>query len=303
MTDKIISGDIDKEIEAGMKNGVHAKEGDDRPAHVMAEDEKKEAEEAEYKKIFTVPDMGRGRYLIEVRFGRQRKRDHTVARIDLFKNTFLSFGENLEQTFGSEKMFLCGYADCGAPIEQKFVGSYIAPSKLKMIVDNNPRSWGKMLRSAWSICPTCEKAKRNNGGRQINSVEFQGYRVKQAVKQHGAAEAESRLLSASNNTHLTDRLTGKKYAVLRDTVFIAAPVQKIAEVVERFWHQLGGNADVVTKYHRYTLQEQIDMGYYDHEQPLYDTNDEIAIFPLSSIVAQTTAGSSLVNRLVAFFTS
>lgn len=253
----------------------------------------------------------RSEYLIEVRFGKARRPDYAVAEISLWENTFLSIDtkpnedpekrETEQFNVGTMKMFFCGYPDCGHPIHESHVGTFISPQALANAPQNR---WKKIMKSHWAICPTCQEKKRNNLGRQITSAEYTGYSIrKNPHDKKKSAQMEKAVLERTNQKWIVDPDTKAKYAVIADVILMATPMQKIAEQVAKIWDMTLGKSDIYMKYHPQSIRQQLVEGYFDHEQPNYDEKEEMAIYPMQNIIKDVGTSGSIVNRFVTFFLS
>ncbi|MCA8938746.1 MAG: hypothetical protein KDB07_02975 [Planctomycetes bacterium] len=250
--------------------------------------------DAEMTQVFRAED--RAKYTIEIRFGKYRRHDHAVCRIDMWVNDYIPIGDGDNpqgRSVGTDHMFVCGYPDCGKPIQSKFVGAAISPHIIQQAKDEKTR-WD-LIQGHWAVCPHCLKAERNNNGRQVASAEFVGYKLNHDTK---------RLMAASNNTYIRDPHTGVAYPTIRDCIMVAATPEHIATLLARLWDDLEGNADVSLRYNPKSIREQMSRGVYNFIRPNWDDKDEeAAVYPLKNIVRDTSAGASLVKRFRAFIMS
>jgi len=86
--------------------------------------------------------------------------------------------------------------------------------------------------------------------------------------------------------------------------FFKLPTQKLALLVEKVFHQLGGNADIYVKYHPTDLRRAtLDFKARDQEVQLGKARagrQRPYIYPLKNIIKDTSAGATLSGRFRAF---
>lgn len=244
---------------------------------------------AEAKELASLlPADTRATYKVEIRAANPRMASNFLARIDLWISGKQWGGG------GDDHMFVCGYADCHAPIPPSAVGRVLSPERMRELRARVGRETVRLFDGHWAVCPTCARRGRNHGGRQVTSPEAMGWK----------ADESARLVSSVKTQGVRDPRTGQVYPCIRDCVMIKAPVQAVATVVARFWDALGGDADVYLKYHPLRRSEQIRLGVYDTEdRPLWDDLDELALYPRMNIIKDTAGGASLDGRFRAFLMS
>lgn len=248
--------------------------------------------DAEMDEIFQT--QRRAKHTIEIRFGKHRRHDYAVARIDLWVNDYIPIGsgDNPQgKTIGTDHMFLCGYPDCGKPIDSKYVGAAVS----SYVIQNAQEGarWD-LVQGHWAICPHCNEANRNNNGRQVASAEFAGYKL---------SKDTGRLMAASNNTYIRDPNTGIKYPTIRDCIMVAATPDHIATLLARLWDDLEGDADLYLKYNPQAIREQMSQGVFNYVRPNWDEEEELAIYPVENILKDTLHGASLQGRFKSFIMS
>jgi hypothetical protein len=167
---------------------------------------------------------------------------------------------------GDDHMFICGYPDCQAPI----------PSDC--------------LEGNWAICPVCRDKDRNHGGLQAASAEAAGYKIDEKTLDFVPA--------TKHRTVKTPR--GFSVPCIRDCLLVHCSPAKLAEVVADLWHKLGGKADIYSKYHPEDIRHAPGHAEF---RPVWDERDELVIYSLEAIIADTLAGADLVERFKALFTA
>jgi len=82
------------------------------------------------------------------------------------------------------------------------------------------------------------------------------------------------------------------------------PVQKLALLVEKIFHQLGGNADIYVKYHPTDLKRAtLEFKSMDQEVQLGKARagrQRPYIYPLKNLIKDTASGSTLSKRIKSF---
>jgi len=244
-------------------------------------------EDKEMEKIFKPTDRQRkAEYKIEIYFGPHRSLSWSKAHI-----TFWVSGRMLAGG-GDDLMFLCGYSDCISPIRSEHVGRCIEHQRLRQVPPNVQMD---LLSGHWAICPACQKAGRNNGGKQAASVEAAGYRLD---------KDSNKLVPAMNNLVVRDPISQKTFPCLRDRLLVAATPTYLGELTARYYDIFQGNVDIYMKYHPDSIRaELLNQGGQIGDRSTWDRKEELAIYTMDAIVKDTSAGASLPGRFRAFFTS
>jgi len=252
---------------------------------VPDEEERELPADEEMEKVFDRSNDERAEYKIEIRFGSQRTRSLMNAQIHFWLSGRMLAGG------GDDLMFLCGYDDCQSPIPSDNVGQSISHEALGKL---KGKYMMQGLEGHWSICPTCMKEGRNNNGKQATSIESMGYHLDRDA---------NKVRLKTRHTVIVDPLTNARYPCIRDSILISATPQVIAEMLATYWYKLAGDADIYMKYHPMNIKAQYSIGVFNTGRPTWDAADELAIYPVSNIIKDTSAGASLVGRFKAFILS
>ena len=83
------------------------------------------------------------------------------------------------------------------------------------------------------------------------------------------------------------------------------PTPKIADLLEKTWHQLGGNADIYLKYHRDDIRYEKELTVSKNLENMSRARErrEPLIYPLKNVIKDLSAGAELRKRLLSMLSS